>query len=227
MATENTQVSITIESIIKQIENNEKKAVILNNFGTFLVNNNNQEDIDHLLKNLKEDYYDDFISVSRDKKNWVFMFNLEENYCNLLIEKWELEKALFIANSARKNNTTTGFNNYAINLSNRIKDHILIKIGLSKIDEKLQNERFKIIEILWFFVAILAFIFSSIQILTKIQNYDEAKSFLIIIISWLLLFLSLLILVFSNWKNEKLKSYLSLWFTILIIFLFYFVFSPF
>jgi tetratricopeptide (TPR) repeat protein len=73
------------------------------------------------------------------------------------------------------------YNNWFLAIQSRIKDHVLIRSTLAKkeadietrLDGKFEKEKFKAIEMIGIFTAIIAFIFSTISIATK-YSFKEA-----------------------------------------------------
>jgi tetratricopeptide (TPR) repeat protein len=174
------------------------------------------------------------LAIEKDENNSAFLntlFNCYKEYFDVLIIQSNYEKGLNIVNSliARSSfrndyfyytnllGVKERFNDY-INLSSKIKDaEVSIKeIALTE-TQKGQN---KLIEILGFFSAIIAFIFSTVSI-GKNFSFREALLFNITLGLVLLLFVVAINLLFSKDKRRvivfKASIFIVLLTTILIL----------
>lgn len=145
-------------------------------------------------------------AIDIDKKFFHFKSSLFECYMEYfeeLVDKSEYEKGLKITNEliANKKFWNEGMlHNYMIGVKERFKDYILlnekIKNAEKSIKETVQKNQFRVIEILGFFTAIIAFIFSTISI-GKSFSFEEAIIFNISLGITLLVFVVLISLFFS------------------------------
>jgi hypothetical protein len=101
------------------------------------------------------------------------------------------------------------FSNLLIGLKDRIKDYLTIEVKIKNAEESFkiivknetEKERKRLIEILGFYSAIIAFIFSTVSI-AKSFKFEEALIFIVCLGIILILFLSILNILFSS---EKIK----------------------
>jgi len=150
-------------------------------------------------------------AFNKDKENDTFettLFNAYKTYCDSLIEEEKYDFALSVCNNLLDEaifRETIIFNNILISTKDRIKDYIVLNEKIkkaeedfkSKVEEATKSWQFKTIEILSFFSAIIAFIFSTISI-GKNFNFEQALVFNIALGITLLLFVLVLNLIFSE-----------------------------
>jgi tetratricopeptide (TPR) repeat protein len=141
-------------------------------------------------------------------------FNCEEDYLNECIAEGSYEDAenyiskIFEEEIYKKNSVT--FHNSLIDFSRRIQDHKIFKKGLDRAEREFQknmrkelnNERRRIIEILGFFSAIVAFILSTVSV-AKNFSFLEATYFIISLGLILILFLIAISVLFSSKKKKE------------------------
>lgn len=113
-------------------------------------------------------------------------FNREKHYFDsqLLEEKIvEAEKQLISMETFQLYRHNPLFNNAIGAIRDRLNDHMIINKKILKIDsiinEKTEEERRKLIEVLGFFVAILGFIFTNINIALKGLQFTEMLWFMV------------------------------------------------
>lgn len=157
-------------------------------------------------------------AFNKDKMNDTFestLFNTYKIYCDTLIEKEEYVAALNVCDKLLDEalfKESVNFNNILLSTKDRIKDYIVLNKKIikaeedlkSKVEEATKSWQFKTIEILSFFSAIIAFIFSTISI-GKNFNFIQALVFNIALGFTLLLFVLVLNLIFSE-RNSIKKS---------------------
>ena len=157
-------------------------------------------------------------AFEKDKKNDIFestLFNAYKNYCDELIEDEKYDIAISVCNTLLDESIfrdTVVFNNALLSIKDRINDYISLNKKINKAENDLKNKveeatkswQFKTIEILSFFSAIIAFIFSTISI-GKNFNFKQALVFNIALGFTLLLFVLVLNLIFSE-KNTIKKT---------------------
>lgn len=143
-------------------------------------------------------------AIQKDKNSTTFLktsYNAEYSLIERLIEEDKQEEAQAYCDeirSKRKYSEIHEFNNLLHVLNQRIKDSLAIKTRLKDAQEEFkltvrsetEKERRRLIEILSFFSAIIAFIFSTISIGT---NYPLEESLIFLVVLGLVLILFLLI----------------------------------
>lgn len=166
---------------------------------------------------------------TKDINNPSFKKNLFEtyrNYLEYLIDSSEYEKGLKICKKLGKEKTFWGggtMHNMILRLQERFKDYIVLNDKIENADKTIkeiiaketQKGQMKIIEILGFFTAIIAFIFSTISI-GKNFNFNEAIIFNISLGLTLLIFVFVINLFFSR-KQIKTFDYRVLLIIIFIL----------
>lgn len=170
-----------------------------------------------------KDGINDFIQISKDNEHIFLSFNLECNLLNKLLKDWNILQAETLVDKMGDYYNWKNYNNQIAALQDRIQDRKDLGNAISWIDNKLEKERFKIIEILWFFVAITAFIFTWVEVM-KNYNYFEARKIIILMADILLLFEFILVLMFLNYNKEKFKTAIIimaiLWLLAILLFLY-------
>lgn len=171
---------------------------------------------------LASKYLRNAIKIS-NKRNWIDeLYLIEYNLATKLIEKKNHSEAkLFLENIVNsnfyKNKGKNDLQNYFIFLKQRNEDQLLIEEKLITISEKSENtikelfekSRLKTIEMLSFLIAIVAFIFGSVNFISKSNNLKQS---LLLIFSFglsLLIFSLTISLIFNNkkivfWKEIRL-----------------------
>lgn len=153
----------------------------------------------------------------KDKNNPSFkktLFDCYRTYLESLLDSSNYEKGLNICGKLIKEKTFWGggtLHNVIIGLQERFKDYLILNEKIEKAEKTIkeiiaketQNGQMKIIEILGFFTAIIAFIFSTISI-GKNFNFNEAIIFNISLGITLLIFVFSINLLFSRKPIEKL-----------------------
>lgn len=186
----------------------------------------------HFFKNRKE--YEKSIeqykfALKKDKKNETFitsLFGSYYEYFESFIDKSEYEKGLKICINLLEEKIFQDnfvYQNYLISIKERFKDYILLnqkilnaEIKIEKIISKeIISGQHRIIEILGFFTAIIAFIFSTITI-GKNFNFNDAIIFNISLGITLIIFVLLVSLLFSK-KQVKLLDYRIILILLMII----------
>ena len=154
-------------------------------------------------------------ALKKDGNNKTFLknlFNVQYKYIQQSIDDETYEKGLKYLNNilnSKKYDDSYVFKNLLIGLKQRLNDYKILsdkilsaeKVFEKKIKEISEKERRRVIEILGFFSAIMAFIFSTISI-GKEFNYSEAISFSVSLGFVLIIFLVSLNILFSS---ESLK----------------------
>jgi hypothetical protein len=158
-------------------------------------------------------------ALDKDKKNNHFetsLYNTYIKHLNNLLSDSKYNEGTEIINKLLKDNTfrkEPHYHNYLISYNERFKDQIAfdqkLKDAEKSINEIVKQETQKgqnrIIEILGFFSAIMAFIFSTISI-GKNFKFEEAIIFNISLGLTLLIFVLIINLLFSN-KKIKIDDY--------------------
>jgi hypothetical protein len=164
----------------------------LNDLGQVIdrINNDKLNSIDYCLKAIK---------IAPGNQGFLATCLTQEiNYIESLIENEKFDEATAYTNEIVLNRKTYEsdfvYKNWIIAIQSRIKDHILIRSTLlkketqiqSRIEEGLEKERFKAIEMIGVFTAIIAFIFSTISFA---KDYSYSETLLLIITFGLVLIL--------------------------------------
>lgn len=150
-------------------------------------------------------------AIERDPNNKTFtkrLFNTQSLHIENLINNNEYQKALDYCKEIQRNEiyrTNYVYNNILISYKQRINDYIVFenKIQVANknfkelVKEETNNERKRLIEILGFFSAIIAFIFSTVSVSLNF-NYQESLSFIVCLGLSLLIFLVTLNILFSG-----------------------------
>lgn len=150
-------------------------------------------------------------AFNKDKENETFtstLFNSYKMYCDNLIENEKYDTALEICDNLIKEGVfseTIAFHNILVSTKDRIKDYIVLNEKINKaeadirkkVEEDTKSWQFKTIEILSFFSAIIAFIFSTVSI-GKNFDFKQAIVFNIALGITLILFVLVLNLIFSE-----------------------------
>lgn len=107
-------------------------------------------------------------------------FNAEKNYFDYLITNDQFELANNQVEYMLKNEKfkeSFAYNNINISLFDRLKDHNLIKSKIDNIDnlinKKTDAERIKLIEVLGYFIAFIAFVLTSFNLALSNLKYNE------------------------------------------------------
>lgn len=159
-------------------------------------------------------------------------FNAEWEYLNDILKKGEYQIGKDYVSSIFTEkvyfNGTMIFHNAFVDLNQRLEDHILFQKKLfslendfkEKMKSELESERKRIIEILGFFSAIMAFILSTVSIGGNF-SFSEAIYFIITLGIILILFVSTLSTLFttSDKKTIKTKNFWILVIGLILMFL--------
>ena len=160
------------------------------------------------------------LALKIEPKNNTYLksrFNNEFFYLNKLIKDGEYIKGQKYVESvfAEKffTNIDTNFHNSFVDFQARFQDHIIFQDRVKKIESdfkekmhsELDNERKRIIEVLGFFSAIVAFILSTVS-LGKNFSFVEAVYFIIALGLILILFAVTLSLLFNSTSHSILKD---------------------
>jgi tetratricopeptide (TPR) repeat protein len=169
-----------------------------------------------------------------NKKYLTSRFNNEYYYLNQLISKGEYKTGQEYVKSIVKENfyieAETIYYNSFIDIQTRISDHLIFQNKIvelenefrNKMNEELTSERKRIIEILGFFSAIVAFILSTVSI-GKNFSFIEAIYFLVALGLILILFSVSLSTLLNSTKTGLFKD-AKFWILILgLILLFFFI----
>jgi tetratricopeptide (TPR) repeat protein len=154
-------------------------------------------------------------ALKRDKNNSTFqksLFNNQYDYIKKLVAKNEYKESLKYCDDILDKKTFKSsyvFSNLLVGLKERVKDYLAIEEKIKNAEESFkiivknetEKERKRLIEILGFYSAIIAFIFSTVSI-AKNFKFEEALIFIICLGIILILFLSIMNILFSS---EKLK----------------------
>lgn len=158
-------------------------------------------------------------ALNKDKDNDIFLnslINTYSSYFEILIENSEYQKGLEICEDLISQKIFWEipiYHSIIVNSKNRFKDYISINKKIQEAEKSIkeivaketQKGQFKIIEVLGFFSAIIAFIFSTISI-GKNFEFNEAIIFNITLGITLLIFAVVMKLFFSE-KDIKLFDY--------------------
>lgn len=171
-------------------------------------------------------------ALEKDKNNNHFvnsLFSCYQSYLESLVDSSKYEDGLKISEElvSKKVFWENGIlHNYIVGISERFKDYILLnkkikdaEISIKEIVSKeTQKGQLKIVEILGFFTAIIAFIFSTVSI-GKNYTFNEAIIFNISLGVTLMTFVVMISLFFSS-KEVKISDYRITLILILILSLF-------
>lgn len=156
------------------------------------------------------------LALKIDPKNNKFLkarFHKEQNYLDNLIIDGEYQKGLdylsSISNDSKYLEAGTNLKSTFIDYRRRLNDHLLFENKLKSLEEnfkhrintELDSERKRIIEVLGFFSAIVAFILSTVSI-GKNFSFIEASYFIIGLGIILILFCISMSTLFTNNKNK-------------------------
>jgi len=150
-------------------------------------------------------------AFDKDKTNKSFvdsLFFTYQRYLETLIDNSEYQKGLELCEQLTKDKIFWDkaiYHNYLFGLKERFKDYILLNEKIDNAEIKIkeiisketQKGQVKIIEILGFFTAIIAFIFSTVSI-GKNFKFEEAIIFNIALGLTLMSFVLMLNLIFSS-----------------------------
>lgn len=179
------------------------------NFGHYLTNDKK------FFEAIEQYHY----AYGKDKSNTQFLHSLYQaylKYLNELYAKAKYDKGISVLENLLKEGIFRGephFHNYLISTEARFRDQLLFeekfKEKENSLNEIIKNETLKgqnkIIEILGFFTAIIAFIFSTISI-GKNFKFEEAIIFNISLGLTLLIFVLVINIMFSIKKIEQLYT---------------------
>jgi tetratricopeptide (TPR) repeat protein len=168
-------------------------------------------------------------ALEMDKQNNVFkdsLFNTYRSYFEDLIRSSSYEKGLEISNEivvSKKFWDNAILHNYMLGFKERFSDYININIKIKEAEASFkeiaitetQKGQNRLIEILGFFTAIIAFIFATVSI-GKNFSFNEAIIFNITLGLVLILFVITVSLFFSS-KTVKILDVRILFFVILIV----------
>lgn len=173
-----------------------------------------RHDFGHLLK-AKNDLLGSIeqykFALKRDESNSKFLkqlFNTQKQYIEDLIDKNEYKKAFDYCSNIQQEGLFKDnyvFHNILIGVRERLKDYLILEQKLQDaeisfrktVKEETDNERKRLIEILGFFSAIIAFIFSTVSIGENF-NFHQALSFVVSLGLILIIFLVTINILFSN-----------------------------
>lgn len=145
------------------------------------------------------------------------LFSVENDYLNNLIQikefKTGLEYSKLVYDEAFYKEKSIIYHNSIVGFYSRFSDHLLFQKSLKnletdfrdKMNEELQSERKRIIEVLGFFSAIVAFILSTVSI-GKNFSFTEAVYFIACLGIVLILFASSISILFSKQQQDLLKD---------------------
>lgn len=216
--------SARIEALVSKYPYNPE---FQHTFGHFCVKRNNYETaIEHYR-----------FSLSKDKTNETFrksLFIVYSVYLESFIDKSDYEKGQKICEDLITEKLFWEehiYHNIFVSLKERFKDYIVLnkkildaEVSIKEIISKETNKsQLKIIEILGFFTAIIAFVFSTVSI-GKNFNFSEAIIFNVSLGITLGIFVLMISLLFSI-KDVKLLDYRMILFAIMIISLVLIVFK--
>ncbi len=190
-------------------------------FGHFYKNNN-----DYI--NAIEQYR---FAFEKDKSNNSFissLFNCYLSYFDQLIENSDYEIGLNLCTELMTEKIFKGetlMNNHLINVKERFKDYIILNNKIKDAESEIKkivatetnNGQSKIIEILGFFTAIIAFVFSTVTV-GKNFDFNEAIIFNISLGLTLVNFALIISLLFSK-KEVKLFDYRIILIIVIFVFL--------
>lgn len=176
-------------------------------------------------------------ALEKDKENDHFINSLfagYQSYLESLVDGSKYEEGLKISEELVKNKVFWEhgiLHNYLVGITERFKDYILLnqkihdaEISIKEIVSKeTQKSQLKIVEILGFFTAIIAFIFSTVSI-GKNYTFKEAIVFNISLGITLMTFVIMISLFFSS-KSVKLTDYRITLFLSLVLSLFLILYS--
>ena len=173
-------------------------------------------------------------ALKRDSNNNTFsktLFNTQYNYIETLIDEGKYNEGLKYCNSIIEKETFKSsyvFSNVLVGLKERLKDYIILEKKILKaeenfkitVKEETEKERKRLIEILGFYSAIIAFIFSTVSI-GKQFKFEEALIFIFCLGLILLIFLATINILFSEkefkFKDPRLYIIIIFIFSLLIV----------
>lgn len=177
-----------------------------------------RHNLGHLFKNKNEklkaiEQYT--FALNKDKSCTFFarsLFNTQYRYTTELINKNDYLKAEKYCQKIIEKKTFKSsyvFSNLLVSLKDRIEDYLTIEKKIKIAEEnfkvivktEIERERKRLIEILGFYSAIIAFIFSTVSI-AKNFKFEEALIFIICLGIILILFLNVISILFSQEKIE-------------------------
>ncbi|MBW0176623.1 hypothetical protein [Sediminibacterium sp.] len=177
------------------------------------------------------------LALKIEPSNSVYLkhrFSAEHSYLTRLIAEGEYQKGKeylkLVFDENFYINMDATYHNGLVDFNARIDDHLIFQTKLktmesdfkNKVKEELDNERKRIIEVLGFFSAIVAFILSTVSI-GKNFSFLEATYFIVALGLILILFAITLSVLFSSKKAELIKDK-KFWILIVgIILLFLFI----
>jgi hypothetical protein len=167
-------------------------------------------------------------ALSRDKENYDFLkdlFNCYYKYFESLIEKSDYNFGLKLCDdllSEKIFESRDVFNNYLISIRERFKDYVILNSKIKDAESEIKNivsketnnSQLKVIEILGFFTAIIAFVFSTITV-GKNYAFREAIIFNVSLGQTLLIFALAISLLFS--KRDVKKGDFRIWLIVILI----------
>jgi tetratricopeptide (TPR) repeat protein len=160
------------------------------------------------------------LALKIDPNNRVFLknrFTTEYDYLNKLISEGEFQKGKDYVQEVFQEkfyiNVSSNYHSAFIDFNARFSDHLIFQNKIKQIENEfrarihteLENERKRIIEVLGFFSAIVAFILSTVSI-GKNFSFIEATYFIIALGIILILFAVSLSTVFSSSNKNLLKD---------------------
>ncbi|MCD4675248.1 MAG: hypothetical protein K8S18_04535 [Desulfobacula sp.] len=168
-------------------------------------------------------------AYSKNKRNSTFfetLFNTYMSYFETLIDKSEYEKGLNLCKNLIAEKTFSDifvYSNHLIYLKERFKDYIVLNEKIADAEVKIkeiatketQKGQIRVIEILGFFTAIIAFIFSTVSI-GKNFSFDEAIIFNISLGITLMIFVLLISIFFSPKSVKSLDIRMLLFFALVL-----------
>ena len=162
------------------------------------------------------------------------VFSADQTYLDNLLEKSQYEIGNKYIDKLIEDNEYTSFGNNVkttlLHYKRRFTDYMIFEEKIKTIEKEfreklniqLENERKRIVEILGFFSAIVAFILSTVSI-AKDFSFMEAVFFLIILAFMLIMFSLTLSILFTTSKVKLLKDFKFWILTISIILIVLFV----
>lgn len=154
-------------------------------------------------------------ALKRDNDCQIFLknlFNCQYQYIEEYIDKEEYSKGLTYCDQILNKGTYNSsyvFKNLLVSLKERLKDYLTFESKIKNAEEafkttvrnETEKERKRLIEILGFFSAIIAFIFSTVSIAQNFK-FEEALIFIVCLGLILLIFMISINILFSS---ERLK----------------------
>ncbi|MBI3337345.1 MAG: hypothetical protein HY005_01825 [Candidatus Staskawiczbacteria bacterium] len=165
----------------------------------------------------------------RNQDFYVSCFNKYKRYFDVLILKGKIVEAEKIIRGMEKilKKEDVAFQNIIISLWDRLNDHKIINErinGIADIVRKATNkEQSKIIEIMGFFVAILGFVFISINLATNNLKFQQVLLIMMGMAIILAFFATLVSILFNKSKLKDIFSDFKFWLIIILLLLFFVV----